>query len=79
MEHLGYIISDQGVSIDPKKVAAMTNWPRPTTVKALRGFMGFTDYCRRFVKGYGGRSRPFTDLLKKDNFEWDHKAKAAIE
>ena len=44
VEYLGYVIFVLGVSTNPKKVVAMTNWLRPTTIKALRGFLGLTSY-----------------------------------
>ena len=79
MEYLGHIISKGGVSTDPKKVEAMVSWPRPNSMRSLRGFLGLTGYHRQFVKNYGILSKPLTKLLKKGNFSWGPEAERAFE
>lgn len=37
---------------DPEKVAAVVDWPAPTTAKGLKALLGLAGYHRRFVPGF---------------------------
>ena len=45
---LGHMVSKEGIQVDPKKIEAITEWPRPTTVTEVRSFLGLVGYYRRF-------------------------------
>jgi len=73
------VISERRVSVDYKKVQAVMEWLIPKTLKAPRGFLGLTGYCRKFIRGYGTLAAPLTALTKKNSFHWSREAQEAFE
>jgi len=78
IDYLGHHISAAGVEMDPSKVSAVIDWPQPTSLTQLKGFLGLTGYYRKFVKGYASIAAPLTDLAKKDAFRWTTTADQAF-
>nr|GEV63184.1 Ty3/gypsy retrotransposon protein [Tanacetum cinerariifolium]GEV63232.1 Ty3/gypsy retrotransposon protein [Tanacetum cinerariifolium] len=79
IEYLGHIVTAPGVEMDNAKVAAVANWPIPTSVSQLRAFLGLTGYYRRFIRQYASIAHPLTTLLQKNNFQWSQEAQSAFE
>ena len=52
IQYLGHIISEEGISVDPEKIEAITNWPTPRNVTYVRSFIGLAGYYRRFIEGF---------------------------
>jgi hypothetical protein len=68
---LGHIVDCVGSQPDPKKIAAIQNFPTPNTTTNVRAFMGLTRYYRRFIVGYGKMAEPLFALTKKKcKFFW---------
>ncbi|XP_075483614.1 uncharacterized protein LOC142523767 [Primulina tabacum] len=56
----GHVISEAGVSVDPKKVKAITEWPKPKNATDIRSFLGLAGYYRKFVEDHQSLKYLFT-------------------
>ena len=68
---LGHIVSENGVSTDPKKIEAVKEWPQPRTSKQVKAFLGLASYYRRFIPEFSTIAKPLTMLTSvKNKFKW---------
>jgi transposase InsO family protein len=80
VEFLGFVISPDGISMDPAKVESIVSWPTPKSVRDIQVFLGFANFYRRFIKNFSSVVAPITRLLKKDvPFDWDPQAQNAFD
>ncbi|KAI0992309.1 hypothetical protein K3495_g15877, partial [Podosphaera aphanis] len=79
-KYLGFIIeAGKGLQMDPEKIEAIKNWEAPTSVKGVRGFLGFANFYRRFIHKFAELAKPLTDLTRKDcKFQWNSDADLAF-
>ncbi|TFY51095.1 hypothetical protein EVJ58_g10743 [Rhodofomes roseus] len=72
--YLGHIVNSDGIRVNPDKVKAIIDWPRPANITEVRGFLNIAGYYRRFIKGFAKLADVLYDLLKGNP-----KKRAAIE
>ena len=78
LNYLGYTVDGEGIRPDFNRVAAFRDAPRPSSVKALQSFLGFTQYYAKFVRNFSLVARPLFDLVAAgDPFEWTDEAEKA--
>lgn len=79
IDYLGFVVSENGVKPNPLKVKGIMEYPRPTNVTELKGFLGVTGYYRRHINSYATRAKPLTELTKKEiKFEWEEAQEQAF-
>ena len=79
LKFLGFRVSSEGIKADARICDDVREFPRPTTVKQTRGFLGLAQFYKRFMKDYAKITKPLNELLKKvQKFIWTDKCEEAF-
>ncbi len=77
---LGFIVSTKGIAVDPEKIEAITHWQTPETVRGIQSFLGFCNFFRRFIRGFGQIALPLVALTKKkQTWRWEEAQQEAFD
>ena len=77
---LGYIVSKDGITSDPEKVAAIRDMAPPTTIRGVRSFIGMVGYYRQLVPHFADIAVPLIKLTKQyARFRWDEECQKSWE
>ena len=77
---LGLIVTTKGIKVDPEKVKTIVDWEVPTCVADVRGFLGFCNFYRRFMRGFSKTVRALVELTRKDQvFGWTPACQQAFD
>jgi transposase InsO family protein len=79
-KYLGFIVSTDGIQVDPEKVSTILQWNYPRSVKGVQSFLGFCNFYRRFIRNYGSIARSLTKLTRKHStFVFDEICRKAFD
>ena len=77
--YLGHIISEKGVKPNPRKIQAVSEFPRPKNAKNIKQFMGLAGYYRRFIPDFAKIARSLHSLLQNvKRFLWENAQENAF-
>ena len=83
VEFVGHTISARGMSFSQMKRSKVLDFPRPTTKKQLKGFIGLVNYFRDHVRNLSTLLAPFQELTNhynpKDVVQWSENLQRAYE
>ena len=67
IEFLSWLITKEGITMDPTKAARLVEWPRELcNLKEVRRMLGILGYQRPFIQRYATLAKLLTELTKKD-------------
>jgi len=76
---MGHVVFNEGWSVDPQKIEAVSNWPIPKNTIEVRSFLGLAGYYRRFVQNFSKIVTPLLNLTKKTTrYDWTGQCKEAF-
>ncbi|KAH9268950.1 hypothetical protein BASA83_009084 [Batrachochytrium salamandrivorans] len=80
IKYLGYIISADGLRMDPSKISAVQSWPTPKKVRDLQVLLGFANFYRALIHDYSSMTTNLTKLFKKDvPFVWGPEQEKSLQ
>ena len=77
---IGHVATDKGLCIDPAKVQAIAEMPRPADVAGVRRLLGMAQYLAKFLPHLSDITKPLRDLTQKDViWVWEEPQQKALE
>ena len=68
--YLGFVVSTEGLKMDPEKVRAILEWPTPRSETEVRCFHGLASFYKKFIKGFSSICGPLIETMRGDRKEF---------
>lgn len=78
--YLGHVISENGISPDPSKIATLQAYSVPTNMNEVKRFVAFANYYRKHICQFADITVPLNRLCRKGiKFEWTNECQKSFE
>jgi len=79
LKFLGFRLTNQGMTMDPEKVKAISDMPMPKNKKETQSLLGVLNYYRPLIKNFASLAEPLYALLRKNvKFKWTKDQTRAV-
>uniref|UniRef100_H3A736 Gypsy retrotransposon integrase-like protein 1 n=1 Tax=Latimeria chalumnae TaxID=7897 RepID=H3A736_LATCH len=76
LEFFGYVFTENGMTVDPKKIQAIHD---PANATEVRSLLRVINFCCRFIPQYATLTEPLRELTKKDvPWKWSAKHEESL-
>jgi hypothetical protein len=79
IKFLGYVVDNQGTSIDTEQTKIIQDWPELKSARKIQVFLGFTGFFRKFIRNFSTITAPLSEMLKGDPSIGSHRFKLTPE
>ena len=80
VKFLGHVLSTDGISVNPEKVAAIANMVAPRNVTQVKSFLQTCSWYRKFIENFSKVSEPLSWLTRKSSpWTWGDAQERAFQ
>jgi len=84
LRFLGYIISKDGIRVDPEKIVKMVSLPSLVNLKQLQSRLELFSFYRKYIKRFLKITRSMYELIRKNegilvSFKWTKRRQRAFD
>ena len=77
---LGFLITQEGIKMDPLKIKAINEWPQPKDAKGMQRFMGAANFNREFSADFAKAAAPLDECRNvRGPINWNSERIKAFE